>query len=656
MRHVVVLAAIWACSPASEAPPDRGDQEQTEPPPSGLPETDRTGCDPLLDRVDVTELSVEAMPLNGLGRRLTATLGADAGAVVTCALAESPTRLVEVVPADASWRYLDDGADPGPGFVEPGFDDASWQVAPAPFHREQVGTTTLGDVPSWYFRATFDVADPGLVRSLHTSLRYDDGVVVWLNGQEAARLNVPVVETRTGNDELRLLPYSVDPGLLVQGTNTVAVEIHQAEGSVDASFGFRLALELEDLLPETHVVESLAPSATHTLALYGLLADATYACVARSTACEGETATAEIRTEALPVAVPPMAVRQGLETPGWGAYTLFNHQRPCVDEHANRLFIVDPEGRVRWYYELPIDATSSIDIESAWQPDGTIVWGGGDAAEGIPQRLALDGSVLWASSYPGVEGDQYHHDVEVLPNGRIIGLIDSWVRDGEETLDGIGIVEQDPATGEVTWRWDAQEAFDRGELAPIPVDRPGDPWHPNSFAWVSDEDGEGVYVSNLYSNDIIRVDRATGRVLYRLGPGGDFTVGGTWFDHMHAIDVVDGRLFVYDNGWTDDKSRALAYELDLASRHAELVFEYTEPGWYERTWGDADPIGDGHVLINMAHAECQGATKDHHGALVDVREDTGKVVWRVDLLDPYDSSYRSQRLDGCVFANTRYCP
>jgi hypothetical protein len=351
-----------------------------------------------------------------------------------------------------------------------------------------------------------------------------------------------------------------------------------------------------------------------------------------------------------------MAVRVGAETPAWGAYTLFNHQRPCVDDHSNRLFIVDPEGRVRWWHELPVDAPSSIDIEAAWQPDGTIVWGGGDDGRGVPQDVALDGTVPWVSSYPGIETDTYHHDIEVLPNGRVLGLVDDMIEDAGVYKAGIGLVEHDPATGEVTWRWTAQQAFDAGELSAGSIDNPEDPWHPNSLAWVSDEDGEGVYVSNLYANEIIRIDRATGHVLYRLGTGGDFAVDGTWFDHLHAINLVDGRLYVYDNGWTNVQSRALGYDLDLAARTATLAFEYTEPGWYERTWGDVDPIGDGtHALIDMAHAECQGATKDHHGSLLDVNQDTDEVVWRLDLLDPADSSYRSQRLDGCVFANTRYC-
>ena len=58
----------------------------------------------------------------------------------------------------------------------------------------------------------------------------------------------------------------------------------------------------------------------------------------------------------------------------------------------------------------------------------------------------------------------------------------------------------------------------------------------------------------------------------------------------------------------------------------------------------------------MAHASCQGAAPDHLGALVDVDEATGEVLWRVDFLDLDDSTYRAQRIDGCaMFADDRYC-
>lgn len=552
MRHVLVAAAAACASDPDRIGKDRG----VDPPSTSLPEPTTPidiDCDPELDPVDATGLAVAEMPENPLARTLTVELEAPAGAIVTCALVASPTRLVEVLPTDATWRYLDDGSAAPAGYEEPGFDDASWKTAPAPFHREQVGTTVLGEAaapPVAYFRTTFEVDDLSVVAALRTAIRHDDGVVVWLNGVEAFRDNVPAEERVTGNDELELVPREIDASLLVEGTNTLAAEVHQADDSTDASFGFRVALELADLLPETLVLGTEETAEEHVFPLYGLLPEATYECVARSNACDGASVPATIRTDALDLTVPPLALRLGAETPGAGAYTLFNHQRPCADEHSNRLFVVDPEGRVRWYEELPIDAPSSIDIEAVWQPDdGTFLWGGGDQVGIPPQEVALDGTVPWVASYPGIEQEEYHHDIEVLPNGRILGLIDSSVTDGADDWAGIGLVEHDPATGEVTWRWTADEAWANGELSPVEPGE-GDPWHPNSLAYVSDEDGEGIYVSLLYSNEIIRIDRTTGHVLYSLGVEGDFVLTeGTWFDHLHAIDVgPDGRLFVHACG------------------------------------------------------------------------------------------------------------
>jgi hypothetical protein len=221
-------------------------------------------------------------------------------------------------------------------------------------------------------------------------------------------------------------------------------------------------------------------------------------------------------------------------------------------------------------------------------------------------------------------------------------------------------VEHDPATGEVTWRWDAQQAYDAGQLPP-PAEGDADPWHPNSLAVVDDADGPAVYVSLYYRSEIVRIDRTTGDITWHLGLDRDFALtSGEWFEKLHAIDVFPGPtgdlLYLYDNGTTRDHSRAMALSLDSAARTATIAWEWTEPTWYEPHWGDADQTEEGTVLVTMSHAWCRGASLDHLGGFVEVDPATNDVVWRLDFLDEDEETYRGERIDGCaLFANERYC-
>ena len=79
----------------------------------------------------------------------------------------------------------------------------------------------------------------------------DDGALIWLNGQLAVTDNMPegaansltpASNTVGGADESAFFDHLVDTGLLRDGENTLAVEIHQSTGaSSDLSFDFSLA-------------------------------------------------------------------------------------------------------------------------------------------------------------------------------------------------------------------------------------------------------------------------------------------------------------------------------------------------------------------------------------------------------------------------------
>lgn len=164
-----------------------------------------------------------------------------------------------LVAQGADWRYFDQGPVPSSAWRNSQFNDDSWKQGPAPLgygEGDEATVVSFGSSPfnkhiTTYFRHRFDVSEASQVLDLTMRLVRDDGVIVYLNGQEVVRDNMPdgVVDARTvasswigGSAEGQQLSFSIDPSLLVDGTNTLAVEIHQVD-SVDSDLRFDLSLE-----------------------------------------------------------------------------------------------------------------------------------------------------------------------------------------------------------------------------------------------------------------------------------------------------------------------------------------------------------------------------------------------------------------------------
>lgn len=156
-----------------------------------------------------------------------------------------------------AWRYRFDGVDQGTAWLAPGFDDTGWASGASELgigdsdEATVIGPATAPTPVTAYFRRTFEVADAPSVTSLTMDVIRDDGFVAYVNGVEVGRNNMPAgavtYSTRptTGvalrSDETTPVTLSVPPGVLQTGTNTIAVEMHQANPtSNDLSFNLRL--------------------------------------------------------------------------------------------------------------------------------------------------------------------------------------------------------------------------------------------------------------------------------------------------------------------------------------------------------------------------------------------------------------------------------
>ncbi|MHC4489396.1 MAG: metallophosphoesterase family protein [Planctomycetota bacterium] len=171
---------------------------------------------------------------------------------------------LEGVPLGAIWKYLDDGTNQATAWRSPVFDDSTWLSGAAQLgygDRDEVTVVYCGpsdplcnsnNYITTYFRHSFEVADTSAYNSVNLRILRDDGAVVYLNGTEVLRTNMPggaityttpALSAVGGADETVFHDSTIDPGLLVNGTNVLAVEIHQfAPNSSDISFNLELLL------------------------------------------------------------------------------------------------------------------------------------------------------------------------------------------------------------------------------------------------------------------------------------------------------------------------------------------------------------------------------------------------------------------------------
>ena len=170
---------------------------------------------------------------------------------------------VTYVPTGATWKYLDNGSDQGSGWRGNGFGDSSWKSGAAQLGYGDGDETTVvgfGDDPdnkfvTTYFRKTFTVVDATKVKSLALRLLRDDGAVVYLNGQEVFRDNMdpgPVAFDTYASEPIEDTSFhaaSLSLAALQNGTNTIAVEIHQGTAySSDISFDLELKATVTQII------------------------------------------------------------------------------------------------------------------------------------------------------------------------------------------------------------------------------------------------------------------------------------------------------------------------------------------------------------------------------------------------------------------------
>jgi hypothetical protein len=177
-------------------------------------------------------------------------------------IGNSHDRKDDLINAGSVWKYLDNGTDQGISWISTSFNDQSWNSG-----KGELGFGDGDEITNinrenhyrkcitTYFRKSFKVIDPGIYNLLTLALVRDDGAVVYINGKEVYRSNLPtgmvLYSTRAsanvdGTAESTWTNKTIPSSCLKKGRNVIAVEIHQYnENNSDLSFNLQLTGEFK---------------------------------------------------------------------------------------------------------------------------------------------------------------------------------------------------------------------------------------------------------------------------------------------------------------------------------------------------------------------------------------------------------------------------
>jgi hypothetical protein len=308
---------------------------------------------------------------------------------------------------------------------------------------------------------------------------------------------------------------------------------------------------------------------------------------------------------------PQVDVRVGTEAQG----SLFVAPKRGATQQGP--MILDPTGELVWFHPLPgdeqvFDFRTQIyggkPVLTYWQGNVALYRGSG-AGHLLDDRYRPVAEVRAGNGY-----EMDAHEFQLTDRGTALLISYAPTRWDLSKLGGRkdGIVEDnvvqevDIATGAVLFEWHALGAIPLAESirpAPTEAGQYHDPFHFNAVAVTPRGD---FIISARHTSTIYKVDRETGRILWRLGgKESDFELGpGVEFHLQHdGRPEPGGTLTLFDNVAEDlpakgRRSRGLVLKLDEQAMKATVEQEFKHPGTVlSGTQGSMEQLDDGGAFI-----------------------------------------------------------
>lgn len=340
----------------------------------------------------------------------------------------------------------------------------------------------------------------------------------------------------------------------------------------------------------------------------------------------------------------PYFVVVASDDPEPGAIFVTPNTPPTQGTWGN-LFIADQDGKPLFYRRMPDRV-----VDFRLQADGRLSYF--DA--GTDRYYLMDAAFTVVDSFETGNGyvtDLHEFVVTHEGHGLLMAYdpqpvrMDSVVAGGNPNAIVTGLVLQEiDADKNVVFQWRSWDHFEITDAVECQVDLQGsqvDYAHGNSIEL--DHDGD-LIVSSRHMNEITKIDRETGAIVWRFGLNAlnnEFTVVGDTrgFSHQHDARILpNGNLTLYDNGncLSPAYSRALEFQLDPVLKIATLVWEHREqPDVFGRATGNAQRRPSGSTMINWG----LGA-----GQITDIRPDGSKAL-ELRFGAANQTTYRARQYD-----------
>ena len=135
----------------------------------------------------------------------------------------------------STWKYYDEGSLDAANWTSRFYSDTKWQsgVTPIGYGKNQP-TSTASNLSCYYFRRSFTLDKaPAANDEFILDFSIDDGMVLYINGNEAGRYNMPSGDISYDSFASTHAPGNPDSGSMIlsgslfkKGINVIAVEIH----------------------------------------------------------------------------------------------------------------------------------------------------------------------------------------------------------------------------------------------------------------------------------------------------------------------------------------------------------------------------------------------------------------------------------------------
>ncbi len=198
--------------------------------------------------VNTTKMNDLGNPSNGQGGLGFTQYGNDNQNMQFADIDVTPANITVFNLGSAGWKYLANGSNQGTAWRTLNNPASPWVSGTSSFGYGRTQTTTIpgGNFTS-YFLKTVNIANPGLYSSFNFVYSYDDAAVIYVNGVEVSRANMPTGTiafntASSGSAYTVAATLSIPSSYFISGDNVIAVEIHQnTANSNDCYFDMSLS-------------------------------------------------------------------------------------------------------------------------------------------------------------------------------------------------------------------------------------------------------------------------------------------------------------------------------------------------------------------------------------------------------------------------------